>query len=69
MQAGGGAEGEEDKWTPYWGGAQQGALSQDPEIMTWTEIKSQMLNWLSHPDAPSPHIFGKFSLLILKNGV
>ena len=30
-------------------GAQCGAWSQDPEIMTWAETKSQMLNWLYHP--------------------
>ena len=24
-------------------------LTHDPEIKTWAEIKSQMLNWLSHP--------------------
>ena len=31
------------------------AVELDPrnrEIMTWAEIKSQMLNWLSHPGAP-----------------
>ena len=33
-------------------GAQHRAWSQDPEITTWAEIKSQMLNWLSYPDAP-----------------
>ena len=31
-----------------WDGAPRGVLSHAPEIMTWTEIKSQMLNWLSH---------------------
>ena len=30
---------------------QCGAGSHNPEIMTWLEIKSQMLNWLSHPGA------------------
>ena len=34
-------------------GAQRGDTSHDCEIMTWAEIKSQMLNWLSHPDAPN----------------
>ena len=29
-----------------------GSISQNHEIMTWAEIKSQMLNWLSHPGAP-----------------
>ena len=24
----------------------------DPKIMTWAEIKSQALNWLSHPGTP-----------------
>ena len=28
------------------------AASQDPEIMTWAKIKSQSLNWLSHPGIP-----------------
>ena len=28
--------------------AQSGARSWDPEIITWTETKSWMLNWLSH---------------------
>ena len=28
--------------------AQCGAWYHDPQIMTWTKIKSQMLNWLSH---------------------
>ena len=36
--------------TEYW--AQHGAWSHNPEIMTWAEIKSQMLNQLSHPGAP-----------------
>ena len=35
-----------------WHGAQHGARSHDPEIMTWAEIKSRMLNWLSPPGAP-----------------
>ena len=33
-------------------GAQCGASSRNPEIMTWADIKSQMLNFLSHPGAP-----------------
>ena len=32
--------------------AQLEAGSQDPEIMTWAEIKSQMLSWLSSPRTP-----------------
>ena len=32
-------------------GAQHRAWSQDHEIMTWAQIESQMLNWLSHPGA------------------
>ena len=27
-------------------------VSTKHEIITWAQIKSQMLNWLSHPDAP-----------------
>jgi len=34
--------------------AQSRAWSHNPEIMTWAEIKSQMLNWLSHPSTPLP---------------
>ena len=36
---------------------QLGAWSQDCEIMTWAEIKSWMLNWLSHSGAPLGFIF------------
>ena len=47
MWAGGGAEGEGDKQVPAewraWTRNQQGTQSQDPEIMTWAEIKSQTL--------------------------
>ena len=32
--------------------AWHGAPSHDPGIMTWAWIKSQMLNWLSHPGTP-----------------
>ena len=32
--------------------AGRGAPSHNLEIMTWAKIKSQMLNWLSHPGAP-----------------
>ena len=42
---GGGAEGDGQGWLHAehraWGGAQ----SQDPEIMTWAEIKSHLTNW------------------------
>ena len=30
-------------------GAQHGAWTHNSEIKTWAEIKSQMINWLSHP--------------------
>ena len=33
-------------------GAQPGASSHNPEIMTWAKTKSQMLNQLSHLGAP-----------------
>ena len=33
-------------------GAQSGVPSPDPENMTPVEIKSQMLNWLSHSGGP-----------------
>ena len=38
-------------------GAHYGARSHDPEIMTWADIRSQMLNWLSHLGAPKCHYF------------
>ena len=33
------------------------AQSHDSEIMTWAEIKSWMLNWLSHLNAPKNAVF------------
>ena len=46
-------------YTEY--GARWRAWSHDPEIMTWGEIKSQILNWLSHPGAlSSPFLKNKF---------
>ena len=33
-------------------GANHGAQSQNPEIMTSVKVKSWMLNRLSHPDTP-----------------
>ena len=35
------------------GGRETLSVSQDPDIMTWAEIKSWTLNRLSHPGAPS----------------
>ena len=45
-------------------GAQHWAGSHAPGIMTWAEIKSQMLNWLSHQGAPpaSTTIVGKIKM-------
>ena len=40
-------------------GAQRGALSHDPKIMTWAETKSRKLNWLHHPGAPKFYTFNK----------
>ena len=34
-----------------------GAQSHDPEIMTWAETKSQMLNQLCHPGTPYIYSF------------
>ena len=50
-----GAEGKGESLqpTPHLHRAQHGVWSHDAEIMTWAEIKSQMLNWLSHPGAPT----------------
>ena len=33
-------------------GALYEAQSYDPQIMTWAETKSLMINWLSHPSIP-----------------
>jgi len=33
--------------------AWSGAQSHHPEIMIWVEIRNRILNWLSHPGAPS----------------
>ena len=38
-------------------GAQCGFQSHNPEIMTWAKTKSQLLNQISHPDAPSQVLF------------
>lgn len=40
-----------------WGGNPTLTLFQDPEIMTWPEIESPMLNWLSQPGAPPDALF------------
>ena len=40
----------------YQSGAQTG-VPVNQEIMTWAEIKSLMLNWLSHPGATTVGIF------------
>ena len=46
-------EGVNLKHISYWAqGAQHWAWSHNPEIMTWAEIKSQMLNQLNHTAAP-----------------
>ena len=39
--------------------APHGAWSHDPGVVTWAEIKSQMLNWLSHPGAPRRELLKK----------
>ena len=33
------------------------AQSQDPEIMTWAETKSQTFNQMSHPGAPKVYTY------------
>ena len=44
------------------------AWSEDSEIMTWAEIKSQMSNQLSHPDAtPNLYLISKKPLLIYEH--
>ena len=42
-------------------GAQHGAWSHKPRIMTWAEIKSQIFNLLSHPGTPLLSISYDFS--------
>ena len=39
-------------WFPAEPGAWQSAWTHDLEVMTWTEIKSQLFNWLIHPSVP-----------------
>ena len=36
------------------------AQSHDPEIMTWAEIKSWMLNWQSHPNSSEIYNFSNY---------
>ena len=50
LERGAGGEGEREnlKQIPTEHRAHQGAWFQDPEIMTWANIKSQTLNQLSH---------------------
>ena len=48
----GNGEGESLQQSLCWVWARLVAQSQDPEIMTWAETKSQRLSWLSHPGAP-----------------
>ena len=54
-----GAEGERESLEklPTEHRVQRGAQSQDPEIMTWAEIKCQLLNQLSHPGNPKVDTF------------
>jgi len=53
VRAGGGAEGERiSSRLPAERRARPETPSQNPEIMTWAEIKSGTLNRLSHPGAP-----------------
>ena len=47
-----GKVGERDKPTLHWVQSLTRAQSQNPEIMTWAEIKSHTFNWLSHPGRP-----------------
>ena len=63
----GGAEGEGERipsrLSTEWG-VQHRATSQDPELMTRAEIKSQMLNRLSHP---AEYLYIKTVLLSLES--
>ena len=69
----GGAEREDD--TESKAGSRLWAVSTEPdvglrprnlEIMTWAEIKSRTLNWLSHPGAPQKSVFWIYSRVIFK---
>ena len=45
-----------------------GARNHNPGIMTCAEIKSQTLNWLSHPGTPKLNIFTRYcEILALMN--
>jgi len=46
-------------------GAQHGAWTHDPEIKTWAEIKSLMLNWLRNPGTPT-YVYFKVILHIVE---
>ena len=72
--AGGGAEGEQadfalrqadctkhGAWCRVW--------SHDPKIMTWTETKSRMPNWLSHSGAPTWVSFDRFYIYMVRKGI
>ena len=45
-------ERESSSWLPAEHRGWLGPQSQNPEIRTWAKIKSQTLNWMSHPGAP-----------------
>ena len=48
-------------------GAPHEAQSYDPGIMTWAEVHSRMLNWLSLPGTPiSMQVFTRASITIGK---
>ena len=49
MWGGAEVEGEREKQTSSWVRTWWGAPSHNPKIVTWSKIKSWMLNWLSHP--------------------
>ena len=57
VRAGGGGKGEGERISQACSNiqhrAQCKAWSQDPEIMIWAEIKSWMLNQVSHPGTPT----------------
>ena len=65
MSGGAEGEGEKVKQTLCWARS-PGAPSHDPEIMTWAEIKSQILNWLSHPGTPKQESLKKRSIYFEK---
>ena len=58
----------EKEWAHWGAGGAEGAEGEkNPEIMTWTELKIQILNWLNHLGTSSDVILCLHSTLHLKH--